>query len=451
MRPTPSPPKGFKPYPTFRGWWIVGVSFLGLYLHGSATSYLFGVLVLPMEKDLEWSRTLLVGALTVSTLTGAAVGVVVGPLIDRHGARVGMTVGAALGGTFLLLLALVQAPWQYYLLLGIGIGATRTAVEGLGPRTVIANWFVRKRAAAFAWYSGGRAVFGVTAVAPIAYLVAERSWRSGWALLGAAELFVLAPLAWIIIRRRPEDQHQLPDGDTAPPPARADAPAAADGTDERHWTRAEAVRTPTFWMLSVAFVLTGFPASGIISNMLPYFEDRGLSFETSAWAFSLFGFGALLGRPVWGYVASRFGVRAGLTAYGVGYGLTVLGFVVAPNESLLFLSALPLGVTTGGAQQVASVELVESIEPALCSFIVASPLHSSLLVSRALSASPLVDEADIFGVRRATLRVVNLAELLLVLHQVVLQRRHDPLIVRRRHDHTRHQSPARPLPRRRDG
>ena len=352
MRQTPSPPKGFKPYPTFRGWWIVGVSFLGLYLHGSATSYLFGVLVLPMEKDLEWSRTLLVGALTVSTLTGAVVGVVVGPLIDRHGARVGMTVGAALGGTFLLLLALVQAPWQYYLLLGIGIGATRTAVEGLGPRTVIANWFVRKRAAAFAWYSGGRAVFGVTAVAPIAYLVAERSWRSGWALLGAAELFVLAPLAWIIIRRRPEDQHQLPDGDAAPPPARAGAPAAADGTDERHWTRAEAVRTPTFWMLSVAFVLTGFPASGIISNMLPYFEDRGLSFETGSWAFSLFGFGALLGRPVWGYVTGRFGVRAALTAYGVGYGLTVLGFVAAPNEPLLFLSALPLGVTTGGAQQL---------------------------------------------------------------------------------------------------
>ena len=156
MRPTPSPPKGFKPYPTFRGWWIVGVSFLGLYLHGSATSYLFGVLVLPMEKDLGWSRTLLVGALTVSTLTGAVVGVVVGPLIDRHGARVGMTVGAALGGTFLLLLALVQAPWQYYLLLGIGdrrdpdsgrgAGAAHRHRELVRPQAGVGVRLVQRRA-----------------------------------------------------------------------------------------------------------------------------------------------------------------------------------------------------------------------------------------------------------------------------------------------------------------
>ncbi|MEE8517708.1 MAG: hypothetical protein V3S98_01120 [Dehalococcoidia bacterium] len=34
-----------KLYPTFRGWWIVAVSFFGLYLHGSATSYLFALLV----------------------------------------------------------------------------------------------------------------------------------------------------------------------------------------------------------------------------------------------------------------------------------------------------------------------------------------------------------------------------------------------------------------------
>jgi MFS family permease len=325
---------------------------MALYIHGAAHSYLFGVLVLPMEKDLGWSRSLLVGALTVSTLTGAAVGIVAGPLIDRHGARVAMTVSAALGGIILLLLSQVDAPWQFYLLLGVGMGATRTGVESLAPRTVIANWFVRRRAAAFTWYSGGRAMFGVTAVAPMAYLVTETSWRAAWALLGTVELFVLVPLAWIIIRRRPEDYGQLPDGDAAPPPQPVGAPPVALASDEHQWTRGEAMRTPTFWMLAMAFVLTGFPAAGIIANMLPYFEDRGLSFTTGSWAFSVFGVGALLGRPVWGYVAGRYGVGAGLTAYGFAYGFSILGFVIAPNMPLLFLAALPLGITTGGAMQL---------------------------------------------------------------------------------------------------
>ena len=155
-------------YPRFRGWWIVGVSFLALYLNGSSTSYLFGVLILPMEEDLGWSRATLLGALTVSTFVTAGTGMLTGAFYDRHGARLGMSISALISGAVLLLLPHVTAPWQYYLLLGLGMGIARSGLENTGPRTAIANWFIRRRAAAFAWYSGGRAVFGVTAVAPFA-------------------------------------------------------------------------------------------------------------------------------------------------------------------------------------------------------------------------------------------------------------------------------------------
>ena len=60
-----------RPYPKFRGWWIVGTSFLALYLNGSSTSYLFSIMIVPMEQDLGWSRTTLLGALTVTTLVTA--------------------------------------------------------------------------------------------------------------------------------------------------------------------------------------------------------------------------------------------------------------------------------------------------------------------------------------------------------------------------------------------
>ena len=151
-------------YPSFHGWWIVAVSFFALFTHGAATSYLFGLLVVPMENDLGWSRTTLVGALTVATFVTSALGMVMGPVFDRHGARIGMVSSALLGGSCLVLLAMVQTPWQFYFLLGVGVGAARTGLENIGPRTAIANWFIRRRAAAFAWSSGGRAVFGFTMV-----------------------------------------------------------------------------------------------------------------------------------------------------------------------------------------------------------------------------------------------------------------------------------------------
>jgi MFS family permease len=336
--------KSWRPYPKFRGWWIVGTSFLALYLNGSATSYLFSIMIVPMEQDLGWSRTTLLGALTVTTLVTAGSGMLLGPIFDRHGARVGMTVSAALSGAFMLTLTQVNSPWQYYIILGIGMGATRSALENVGPRTAIANWFVRRRAAAFAWMTGGRAVFGITAVIPFAILIENTSWRSGWLVIGVLEIAILAPLAWFVVRRRPEDEGLLPDGDTPRPEA---APVF-----ETEWTRGQAMRTHTFWLLVAGFVFAGFPAAGVIANMLPYLSDEGLSLSTGAFALTLFGFGALLGRPIWGFIASRYGVHAGLTIYAIAYAATIAAFVLASTTPTLFITAFLIGIPTGGAAQL---------------------------------------------------------------------------------------------------
>ena len=373
--------------PLFYGWRIVAVSFLSLFIHGAATSYLFGLLVVPMERDLEWSRSTLVGALTLATFVTAGLGMLVGPLFDRHGARAGMTLSALLGGASLMLLAFASTPWQYYALLGVGVGAARAGLENLGPRTAIANWFVRRRAAAFAWSSGGRAVFGFTMVPLFALLVQQTSWRAGWGVLGAAEALILAPLAWLIIRRKPEDHGLLPDGDPPPASAPADAPARALAEDEAQWTRGEAMRTRALWLIVIGLVLTGFPATGIIANMVPYFVDEGLSLEFASAAFAFFGFGAMFGRPLWGYIAGRFGARAGLTLYGFGYGLVIALYALASSPWTLFAAAWPVGLVVGGAQQLQSQAWPDYYGRRHVGAITGLTI---LLVTPAMAAGPLV-------------------------------------------------------------
>lgn len=375
--------------PLFYGWRIVAVSFLSLFIHGAATSYLFGLLVVPMERDLEWSRTTLVGALTLATFVTAGLGMLIGPLFDRRGARAGMTLSALLGGASLVLLAFASTPWQYYALLGIGVGAARTGLENLGPRAAIANWFIRRRAAAFAWSSGGRAVFGFTMVPLFALLVERTSWRAGWGALGAVEILVLAPLAWLIIRRRPEDHGLLPDGDapaaSASDPAGATAVAAESG--ETQWTRGEAMRTRAFWLVTLGLVLTGMPATGVIANMVPYFVDEGLSLSFASAAFAFFGFGAMFGRPFWGCVAGRFGVRAGLTLYGFGYALAIALYALAGSEWTLFAAAWPVGLVVGGAQQLQSQAWPDYYGRRHVGAITGLTI---LLVTPAMAAGPLV-------------------------------------------------------------
>ena len=112
------------------------------------------------------------------------------------------------------------------------------------------------------------------------------------------------------------------------------------------------MRTRTFWLLIAAFVLTGFPATGVIANMVPYFHDSGLSTATAATGFSLFGLGAILGRPFWGFMVTRLGVYRSMVFYGVSYGAVILSFVGAFNAPTLLAAAIPLGIVTGGAQQL---------------------------------------------------------------------------------------------------
>ena len=101
-------------------------------------------------------------------------------------------------------------------------------------------------------------------------------------------------------------------------------------------------------------MLTGFPATGVIANMVPYFMDEGLSSTFASSAFAFFGFGAMLGRPFWGYVASRFGVHAGLTLWGFGYSLSIALYVLADTPATLFAAAWPIGLVIGGSQQLQS-------------------------------------------------------------------------------------------------
>src|SRR5687767_15831922 len=79
-----------------RGWAIVvalGVTETTSY---GILYYAFAVLLGPMERELGWSRAQLTGAFSLALLVSGVAAVPVGWWVDRHGARLLMTVGSCL-------------------------------------------------------------------------------------------------------------------------------------------------------------------------------------------------------------------------------------------------------------------------------------------------------------------------------------------------------------------
>ena len=81
--------------------------------------YSFPALLLQWEQALGWSRAELTAAITLSLFISAFSAPLGGRLIDAGKGPLMMTLSSLLGGACLMLLALVDQLWQFYLLWGL--------------------------------------------------------------------------------------------------------------------------------------------------------------------------------------------------------------------------------------------------------------------------------------------------------------------------------------------
>ena len=78
----------------FYGWRIAGALAVTQTVGYGVLYYAFSVFALPMEAELGWSRAQTSGAYSLALLVSGVVAIPVGRYVDRHGARLLMTLGS---------------------------------------------------------------------------------------------------------------------------------------------------------------------------------------------------------------------------------------------------------------------------------------------------------------------------------------------------------------------
>jgi MFS family permease len=76
--------------------------------------YAFAVVLSPIARDLHTSTAAVTGAMTLSVVVAAAVGVPYGRWLDRHGGRTLMTAGSLAGVAAVLAWSRIDQLWQLY-------------------------------------------------------------------------------------------------------------------------------------------------------------------------------------------------------------------------------------------------------------------------------------------------------------------------------------------------
>ncbi|HEY0723325.1 MAG TPA: MFS transporter, partial [Pyrinomonadaceae bacterium] len=125
-------------------------------------------------------------------------------------------------------------------------------------------------------------------------IVLADGWRTAWWIIGIALLFVLAPLAILLVRRSPESCSIEPDGDPI------------DLSHESDRTLAEALATPSFWVFGLSSAVYGLIASGIALFNESILAERHFDASTYYRSLVIVALTSLVGNFFGGWIASKW-------------------------------------------------------------------------------------------------------------------------------------------------
>ena len=291
----------------YYGWNIVAVIALTAFSSAVIINPTLSVFVKPVTSEFDWSRSIFSGATAIGTIAGGLLALVVGPIIDRFGGRLVLSVGFFLLGGLFLLLGSIDTLWQFYSTLILA----RIILQGvinLTNNVVVAKWFVRQRGRAMAITNLGQRV-GSATIPLFAQFMVSRSqggWRTAAGGLGLLVWGVTLVPVLLWLRRQPSDLGLLPDGED---PRGASKDANSPSFTDFSFTLTETLRTRTFYLLLLGFCIFTFVNTGILFNLLPLFSDRGL---TSSQAIAILTTWSLAGIPVTlgvGFLGERLPLR----------------------------------------------------------------------------------------------------------------------------------------------
>jgi predicted MFS family arabinose efflux permease len=289
----------------------------------------FGLYLKPVTEDLQISREGFAFSIAVLNLLWGAGSPFAGALSDRFGALWVLLGGAALYAAGLVVMATSSGETGLLVsgvLIGLGIaGSGISAVLGVVGRAAPPE----KRQMALSLTSMGSAI-GQFLALPYVHLLMD---GAGWAIsliILAATAAVMAPLGIALTRA-------VPGGSAS---ASAAVPEQRIGA-----ALSEAMKHPSFLLLTAGFFVCGFQLAAVGVHLPAYLSDKGFDPALAVIALTVVGITNIIGTYAFGRAGDFFPKRIALTLIYLGRGVIFLALLYIPlTETLMVLYAAILGL-----------------------------------------------------------------------------------------------------------
>jgi sugar phosphate permease len=270
---------------------LAGCCIVGIFGVTSLYGSTFGLMMLPMQKEMGWSRGDITFALTLMTLVGPAILPLAGWVIDNVRLRPLILWGVVLQSASLASFGFMQGSvWVYYGLSLVMI-FTASGASVLTLSKLLQTWFDKALGRALGILFAVGAVGSVIHPQVVSRVISQASWREAFWVMGLMSLVFGGLAAWLLLR-------ELPAAAPAPLPApQAKRPSSAPPVSMRAF-----LKDRIWWNLALWNMLFGLAAAGTLVHFAALMQDRGLTLAQAATAISLIGAGGFVGNLAAGWL-----------------------------------------------------------------------------------------------------------------------------------------------------
>jgi OFA family oxalate/formate antiporter-like MFS transporter len=390
----------------YYGYVIVAASTLILMVVYSSY-YSYSIFFNSLAIEFNSTKAAISGAFSLTVIMSGLISAFAGGASDRFGPKaVSLFCGLCLG-IGLLLMSLVNAIWQVYVIYGIFIAI---GVGGLFPAVIstVARWFTDKRGMMIGIVTAGLGVGSIILSPLISYLITAYTWRRAYVITGIIVLAVVLTASQFL-KRDPESAVKLSSD-------KKTAAKAIPGVG-RDYTYREAIRTKQFWMLVIIFILSGYGQFSLMVHIVPYATGQGMSPISAASILSVIGGVSIFSRLIIGGIGDKIKVKPLLLAIGATLLLSLICLEFARSLWAFIVVGIIFGLGYGGSSTLQSLVAVEmfglkTMGTMLGNFILSICIGGSI---GPVVTGALFDTSQSYSLSFAICTVAALASLVIIL------------------------------------
>lgn len=282
------------------GWIIVASCTL---LVGLSTGMMlsYSVFFKPLAEYFNWDRSTVSFIYSAAYIVRGAVGIALGWLADRYGAKLVMLFCGVLAGLGFILASQVNSLWQMILTFAVVEAIGLSGAFAIGT-TLVSRWFTQKRGLALGIVSTGSGLGTLLIVPGSERLVSLFNWSQAFMIFGIAGGVITIVIA-LLLKAAPVPLSEQNKPVTDAPPVNIST------TLQIEWNFFRAVRDSRLILIGAIFFLFFFSSQLVVVHLVNYATDVGISPLVAASLVSLIGAISIIGRLTSGIISDKIGIH----------------------------------------------------------------------------------------------------------------------------------------------